>query len=1263
MSRLGSLISSQGGRSSVAGGRNPITLSSATAAKAWGVGRRIAPKPKTSRTVSCVERGCANTSPKGQAGLTASKCNEENPVAGSRLDRLVRQSASKRGRSSSFDPQQSVKRHCSMSRSTNKPQKNNEKCKVVVLSAVETDEQHKFRHPTFQSSCPRCAFLNHGSHWKRFAAWKVDSKVCTSWLSPRPAHMGGDWALGCQACAALLETRTNVTTKEKPRRGKWQAKLRANKWARFRVTRLLKPSLATAAVSNHHRSKFHRQAVLQLQALDAKTAASPKLCSAASESSTPELVASSTHQAGLTAVASFTIEEGTAEQAKASTLLKGRVPQLQDWIDAWASASSTTSYLKESRIRQKKSEARVSLGIRKRLRKQVRVMADVLRDKHRQALTAATSISIAVDSRGKYKVARFRCDSHQHPYYIDGILGTFHCGYKSLEDAEVDHGERMQRNLQRCIARFWTPLGGARLVDQEKEMLKKVRCLASDGGASERKLMFRLARGLCPRVVLVIRDFAHAARIAIQRPQQFDPVFDAVHTHLFNNGSSAKKHAVIPDIQYSDKLKDLLVSAQQVYLRIPCERHPLRVVLRHMSFAKHRFDSMADPVGKAALMLLPICTLLSTISCDCRVGKDKRERAASALQLFTPKFCLSLGALADFNLISQAFIRKFDCLHHDIAVSERELLQFEHKMRKVFVNGWFLASHEQTVAGARELKGKFITELVRRQTKTAAVFSAGPKQLLVWGPNTDAEVRDVADRCSYMTEVMLERLRAESGCDQLRSSFQAFDLARIVEGRLNRPQDADERSNDTRKACLRGIKRLAQALAMEGIGLEGDRLCVVLEYVDVAPSICKEAGLTATPDNRELWCKVLDNVWLQKHFAHRIVPVVHLQAIVRLYLSVLDGECQVERDLGSIMSEANEHCNLNIDGVDDLVIVKSSKLKESADFGNVARNEITEFTKSCLRLWRATYGCRFGSYDKAPRKQTRQRKQNTYVSLKRDVLEAAHSRTLLSRRSRPLSAFVQGEARLGERCADLGASEFCTGQHNRFLEKTKAKKRETKLALAERELGRDPFPSSVTKAACRSFPSMDNVKKVAMLGPPQLEAIPGARPMSMETGPHCCCNAQIVVTDTLAPLLTPQSDSHHMSVADAIYIVGLGRLVTSTTSWHRARNDPRRLTQFQVTDHEPMALKLGVEITFSAALREARPEVYKALKHCCKVDKSKWRMRQAMTADVGREWLGDEQDVWKLLRKVRRVINYQGPKIARCTSGLNVIEACQQRSV
>ena len=72
---------------------------------------------------------------------------------------------------------------------------------------------------------------------------------------------------------------------------------------------------------------------------------------------------------------------------------------------------------------------------------------------------------------------------------------VFRCGYDSLQDAADDHANRMQRNLQGCITRFWTPFGTeTHMGAEEQAMLAKVRCLASDGGSSERKFITDLVR-------------------------------------------------------------------------------------------------------------------------------------------------------------------------------------------------------------------------------------------------------------------------------------------------------------------------------------------------------------------------------------------------------------------------------------------------------------------------------------------------------------------------------------------------------------------------------------------------------------------------------------------------------------------------------------------------------------------------------------------------------------------------------------------------
>ena len=92
--------------------------------------------------------------------------------------------------------------------------------------------------------------------------------------------------------------------------------------------------------------------------------------------------------------------------------------------------------------------------------------------------------------------------------------------------------------------------------------------------------------------------------------------------------------------------------------------------------------------------------------------------------------------------------------------------------------------------------------------------------------------------------------------------------------------------------------------------------------------------------------------------------------------------------------------------------------------------------------------------------------------------------------------------------------------------------REARLAWEKRKLRGDPLPATVTQDACPPFSSMVNVVKVAMLVAPQLEATPMC---SIDVGGDRSSSlfaAQIVVTDTLAPLLAPESGSHHMSVEE-----------------------------------------------------------------------------------------------------------------------------------
>ena len=201
-------------------------------------------------------------------------------------------------------------------------------------------------------------------------------------------------------------------------------------------------------------------------------------------------------------------------------------------------------------------------------------------------------------------------------------------------------------------------------------------------------MLFLAAEKYFENVGYVVRDFAHAVRIATQKPLRLESGFQKVLDELLD-----KKHSLIPDIQNSGKWKAILQSIQKEILRIPGMRLPgcLKIVLRHLSFARQRMDSSSDPLAKICCMLLPVALLLSLISCDERCLKDQRDRAIEMLKQFKPKFMLQAGVAADWGLVGTAFLRLFDKLDHDIACSEEEVIEFYQTITSCFIKGVFFS--------------------------------------------------------------------------------------------------------------------------------------------------------------------------------------------------------------------------------------------------------------------------------------------------------------------------------------------------------------------------------------------------------------------------------------------------------------------------------------------------------------------------------------------------------------------------------------------
>ncbi len=154
------------------------------------------------------------------------------------------------------------------------------------------------------------------------------------------------------------------------------------------------------------------------------------------------------------------------------------------------------------------------------------------------------------------------------------------------------------------------------------------------------------ARELFNNLLIVIRDPSHAIRTAC-RALHPDDIFGQVWHELFDG-----RHALVPDIMNSQKWQSLLVAIQEQNIRavaLPGDAEPLRRVMRNVAFAKQRFDSAADPVGKIALMLLLAATMLAYIASDRRHDRPMRERATDLLRKLDSRLCTAIGVPADWG--------------------------------------------------------------------------------------------------------------------------------------------------------------------------------------------------------------------------------------------------------------------------------------------------------------------------------------------------------------------------------------------------------------------------------------------------------------------------------------------------------------------------------------------------------------------------------------------------------------------------------------
>ena len=507
---------------------------------------------------------------------------------------------------------------------------------LSAASRAVSDERHFARHASRKKAfCLRCDFYSRRNAYTALARAPNGS----SWLASRFVH---GWGLGCLVCAEAVAAGASTEG-------------RFSKFANFKFRAATARCHAIYQITQHWNSRAHRDA-----AGERRTRRREKL--------SPQPLPLACDAAPLP-------DDKTEEVAATdAALLQGNVPSAAEWRDAWAMLSETTSLRKCARVRRKQFSADADpteARTRKRRRKQLCIMAEVLRAEIRDVLRNATSISLSLDESRYVKVIRYRADVPASGggggwarnfgasgYCHIGVLGALDCSKRHAADFEEDHAVTAVNQLDSFLTKLCTPLGrrGIRKAlplacdeSLKSHVMRTVTSVSADGASKERRAVFLAARDLFPNLLLVIRDPAHAIRIAA-KSLHCDDVFGDVWHALFDG-----RHALAPDIMNSAKWHNLFVAIQQDNILPLAEpgigRKPLDRVVRNLSFAKQRFNSTAGPVGKIALMLLPVATLLAYISSDVRHDAEMRERAKTLLKKLDTKWQSCILAQARFGAL------------------------------------------------------------------------------------------------------------------------------------------------------------------------------------------------------------------------------------------------------------------------------------------------------------------------------------------------------------------------------------------------------------------------------------------------------------------------------------------------------------------------------------------------------------------------------------------------------------------------------------
>ena len=518
----------------------------------------------------------------------------------------------------------------------------------------------------------------------------------------------------------------------------------------------------------------------------------------------------------------------------------------------------------------------------------------------------------------------------------------------------------------------------------KQHIFRHVLTYMADGAAPAQKCGKLLRAGPLPHITLIIRDGAHALRTATQDPVKLQDEFGRFWSDIFDS-----RHALVPDIQNSHAWRSKLLLAQRHILKHNGRQGGgLAVALRHLSFAKQRFDSAAAPARKYCCLLSAIALLPIAIAADARLDGAVQRRAQRLLDLMTPRHIVTAGLFADYTAETLRFVRRFDVDDHDLAGTLNQKRHFLQRMRLLFKQAHVLATPPPGVTGG----GMMCTWIAISQAMECGPIYYLDRCLNLWPAGAKEEALGALDAMQEVVGAMEHRVEAELHVKSLLLDFAAFDLALWHEGLKHQEAGRQGAGADVLAMLSRRARRVATAHPFVG---DVDQAVRELESVarELRTLLLRDLEQGGGVDNRWAWARVMGPGFADGRDLRALPP------LVAWYLSIMDGTGPVERGLGRLTQVLASHVGpLDQDGSTASALLEVScegpTTEAELAFRRVAcsppgvacpplrwpggvRNPLegravpgeacsgllfTEFTRRCAELWVAHHGRRFCVY-------------------------------------------------------------------------------------------------------------------------------------------------------------------------------------------------------------------------------------------------------------------------------------------------------------